>query len=284
MQQYHAGSGPGAKTAPRARYRAAAYSRAVPSDPRPPDALPGCSGNGHVARGTATHSDVRGQLAAVASTSGLFSALGQFSVADDARAAAVLILFGVLDGVPSQRANTLVGRDLDVLLLARAPTLRSHPGQVAFPGGRVDAADESVVAAALREAREETGLDPAGVEVLGAMDAVPLAFSGHIVTPVIAWWRHPTPVGVVDTGESSAVFRAPVADLLDPSSRGVTILRRGGDEWRGPGFIVPGAGAGHLVWGFTAMLLDGLFDQLGWTEPWDHERELALPGGGGSVG
>lgn len=273
VQHYHGASGRVARAATRSRHRAPAYSGSVPSDPRQPA----------TASGTAAHDDVRGQLAAVASTSGLFSTLGPIPHSEAARPAAVLILFGVLDGVPSQRADAAVGRDLDVLLLARASTLRSHPGQVAFPGGRVDAGDASVVAAALREAREETGLDPAGVEILGTMDAVPLAFSGHIVTPVIAWWRHPTPVGVVDEGESSAVFRAPVADLLDPSNRGVTVIRRDGDEWRGPGFVVPGADSAHLVWGFTAMLLDGLFDQLGWSEPWDRERELALPREGGSA-
>ena len=87
---------------------------------------------------------------------------------------------------------------------------------------------------------------------------------------------------VVDEAESADVFRAPVADLLDPARRGVTVIRRGGQEWRGPGFLVERGGANdggageHLVWGFTAMLLDGLFDRLEWTEPWDRERELPL--------
>ena len=112
-----------------------------------------------------------------------------------------------------------------MLLLARASTLRSHPGQVAFPGGRVDPEDSSPVAAALREAQEETGLDPAGVEVLGALEIVPLEYSQHVVTPVLAWWQHPSPVSVVDEAESADVFRAPVADLLDPANRGSTVVR-----------------------------------------------------------
>jgi hypothetical protein len=76
------------------------------------------------------------------------------------------------------------------------------------------------------------------------------------------------------------VFRAPVADLLDPANRGVTVIRRDGREWRGPAFLVRHAVGHHLVWGFTAMLLDGLFDRLGWTEPWDQARvmELVNPG------
>lgn len=200
------------------------------------------------------------------------------------RTSAVLMLFGVLDALASDHGAQAhaVSRDLDVLLLERASTMRSHPGQVAFPGGRLDPQDDGPVAAALREAVEETGLDPAGVEVLGTLETLPLAFSQNLVIPVAAWWRHPSPVRVVDVAESADVFRAPVADLLDPANRGVTVIRRDGQEWRGPGFLVPrlderGERDGeHLVWGFTGMLLDGLFDRLGWTEPWDHEREIPL--------
>ena len=136
--------------------------------------------------------------------------------------------------------------------------------------------DDGPVAAALREARAETGLDPAGVEVLGELVRIPLAFSQHMVTPVLAWWRHPSPVRVVDEAESADVFRAPVADLLNPANRGVTVIRRGGQEWRRPGFLVRHATGEHLVWGFTGMVLDALFDRLGWSEPWDEEHELPL--------
>jgi len=190
----------------------------------------------------------------------------------------VLILFGVLDRLASdhEAQASSVSRDLDVLLLLRAASLRTHPGQVAFPGGRLDQDDDGPVATALREAEEETGLDPAGVEVLGMLGDLPLERSGHLVTPVLGWWHRPSPIRVVDVAESAEVFRAPVADLLDPANRGITVIHRDGVRLRGPAFLVRHEESEHLMWGFTAMVLNRLFDRLGWTESWDRKRELPL--------
>jgi 8-oxo-dGTP pyrophosphatase MutT (NUDIX family) len=231
---------------------------------------------------------------------------------DNYRRSAVLILFGALDDLPSHSAEVAaehahgVGRDLDVLLVQRAATLRSHPGQVAFPGGRLDpedgdphellsvpggAASAAHVRAALREAEEETGLEPAGVEVLGALAPVPLPVSNHLVTPVLGWWRESSPVDVVDHAESSLVFRVPVLDLIDPANRHYASVTRGRQTYRSPAFTVPvpggtpAAGASSTapgppavtVWGFTGVLLDRVLTALGWSVPWDTTRVLPAP-------
>jgi 8-oxo-dGTP pyrophosphatase MutT (NUDIX family) len=184
-----------------------------------------------------------------------------------ARKAAVLMLFGVLDDIPAASSRPLAPADLDVLLLERAHTLGSHPGQVAFPGGGIDDG-ETPVAAALREAEEETGLDSAGVEVLGSLQELGLARSNFLVTPVLGWWASPSPVHVVDYGESAQVFRVPVRDLLDPVNRVTATVSRDGRTFSSPAFTV----CGVLVWGFTGIILDGLFEQLGWAVPWDRSR------------
>lgn len=190
-----------------------------------------------------------------------------------ARAAAVLVLFGALDDIPAASGLPLLSSDLDILLVERASTLAHHPGQVAFPGGGVDPGDGSIVEAALREAEEETGLDPSGVQVLGTLPELPMPVSNFRVTPVVGWWARQTPVAVVDYGESAQVFRVPVRDLLDPANRVTTTLKRGGNSYRGPAFTVNGV----VVWGFTAGILSHLFDELGWTVPWDESVEIPAP-------
>jgi len=167
----------------------------------------------------------------------------------EARRGAVLLLFG------AQR---------DLLLTERAHDMRSHPGQVSFPGGAIDPG-ETPREAALREAEEETGLRADGVDVFPP--------SNFAVTPVLGWWREETPVGVVDPGEVHAVYRVPLDELLDPAHR---ISVRHPSGWMGPGFLI---GPGHdvLLWGFTAGIIARLLDFLGWTRPWDEGSFRDLP-------
>lgn len=199
--------------------------------------------------------------------------LGRMPAVDaDAHPAAVLILFGRLDNRLSAAEAVTVPAELDVLLQRRAATLSSHPGQVSFPGGRRESADADFAATALREAQEETGLDPSGVEILATLPRIPLLVSNYLVTPVLGWWREPSRVVAVDHAETVEVFRVPVATLLDPATRFTSTLSRAGQTFRGPAFDVDGT----IVWGFTAMVLDALFDAAGWTLPWDRSVERPI--------
>ncbi|MCI1019889.1 CoA pyrophosphatase [Microbacterium sp. C5A9] len=193
-------------------------------------------------------------------------------VVGSAQPASVLVLFGRLDSIPAQTDSVTMAADLDVLLQRRAATLSSHPGQVSFPGGRAEDEDADAVATALREAEEETGLDPSGVEILATLPELPLAASNHVVTPVLAWWRSPSRVAAVDHAETVDVFRVPVAQLLDPANRHTSTIHRMGRTWKGPAFDIDGT----IVWGFTAMVLDALFDAAGWTVEWDRSVERPI--------
>jgi 8-oxo-dGTP pyrophosphatase MutT (NUDIX family) len=173
------------------------------------------------------------------------------------RHSAVLVLFG--EGADGP----------DLLFIERAATLRSHAGQPAFPGGAQDDSDAGPVEAALREAKEEVGLDPAGVEVLGTLPDLWLPPSGFVVTPVLGWWRDPHDVGVVDRAEVAAVARVPIAELASPANR-LCVTHPSG--WIGPAFEVRDL----LIWGFTAGLTDRLLALGGWDVPWDRTRVREL--------
>jgi 8-oxo-dGTP pyrophosphatase MutT (NUDIX family) len=176
------------------------------------------------------------------------------------RHSAVLMLFASPTGVA----------EADVLVLERAATLRSHAGQVAFPGGATDPTDAGPTATALREAAEEVGLEPATVEVLAELPALYLPPSEFVVTPVLAYWSRPHPVGVVDVAEVAGVARLPLAELVQPANR-FTVQHPSG--FIGPGFEV----AGLFVWGFTAGLLDRLLRLAGWERPWDRSVIRPVP-------
>ena len=176
-----------------------------------------------------------------------------------ARRAAVLMLFGESESGP------------DLLITERAHTMRSHPGQLSFPGGRTDPQDRDAVHTAMREAHEEVGLDAAGVAVVGSLPKLWLPPSNVSVTTVVGWWHTPGPVGVVDEQEVASVLRVPLSHLLDPANRFMVRLTGG---WRGPAFDV---GDGLVLWGFTAGIVSRLFEHVGWEREWDHSRERPRP-------
>jgi 8-oxo-dGTP pyrophosphatase MutT (NUDIX family) len=174
------------------------------------------------------------------------------------RRSAVLILFAEGPAGP------------DVLLVQRSPWLRRHAGQPAFPGGAIDAVDGGPVHAALREAAEEALVDPDSVEVLTQLPELFIARSGFSVTPVLAWWREPGPVGPGDPAEVTDVRRVPVAELASPPNR-LSIRYPTGQT--GPAFRA----AGMLIWGFTGLVVDRLLALGGWEQPWDTGNVQGLP-------
>lgn len=158
----------------------------------------------------------------------------------------------------------------DVLVLQRAATLRSHAGQPAFPGGACDPEDVDAAATARREAAEEVGVLAESTTVVATLPRLWIPVSGFVVTPVLAWWHAPHPVGPVDLGEVERVERLPVAELVDPSNR---VSARHPSGYVAPAFDVRGL----LVWGFTAGILNTLLELGGWSVPWDHSRVVDLP-------
>ena len=173
------------------------------------------------------------------------------------RRSAVLVLFGAGPGGP------------DLLYIQKNEGLRRHAGQPAFPGGKIEGG-ETPVAAALREAAEETGLDTAGVDVLTALPELFVYASQFRVIPVLAWWRAPSAVRPADAGEIAAVQRISVADLADPASRAMLRYPNG---YCGPAFRI----GPMTIWGFTALLTDRLLALGGWERPWDAATVADLP-------
>jgi 8-oxo-dGTP pyrophosphatase MutT (NUDIX family) len=145
----------------------------------------------------------------------------------------------------------LVNREggLQVLLTQRSADLPDHPGQISFPGGRIEPDDPSIAHAALREAQEEIGLAPARVSLLGQL-ATYDTVTGYRVTPIVGWVEPPFDV-TPDPVEVADVFEVPLAFLLDPANqqrhfRMLGTLRR--DFWAIPY-------RDRYIWGATAAML-----------------------------
>lgn len=174
------------------------------------------------------------------------------------RAAAVLILLSQPVG------------DYQIVFVEKHAGLRSHAGQIAFPGGTMEPGETDPAVAALREAEEEAGINPDTVEVLGALPKAHISRSGFDVTSVVGWWREPVALAPADPVEIQAVHQLDVPTLLDPANRLTWVMPNG---YSGPGFVVDDL----FIWGFTAYLLDALFDLLGWTQAWDTTRTAEIP-------
>lgn len=174
------------------------------------------------------------------------------------RDAAVLALIGDAEADPF------------LVFVEKLASLKHHAGQIAFPGGRSEPYDRDVIETALREAKEETGVDTAGVRVLGTLPSAYLPASDWDVTVAVGWWHSLSPLHAADETEIAAVHSVSVADLVNPAHRS-TFLHPAG--FRGPAFEV----AGVYIWGFTGGLVSHLLDIAGWTQPWDVSRETEIP-------
>jgi len=178
------------------------------------------------------------------------------------REAAVLVLFS---GPESGPADGGVPDDADLLVTVRAATLRHHAGQAAFPGGASDPTDDGPVATALREAHEETGIDPSRLHPLATMERTFIAPSQFHVVPVLAYSADPGPVTVVNEAETAIVARVPVRAFINPANRLMVYRGDLGRRWAGPAFLLNEM----LVWGFTGQVISAVLDVAGWAQPWD---------------
>ena len=144
-----------------------------------------------------------------------------------------------------------------VVLTKRTEHVRTHQGQVSFPGGAWEEGDASLLSTALREAHEEVGLDPRDAEILGVLQDIPTAVSGFIVRPFVSAIPHPYEF-VQDVAEVAGLLSPPLEIFADASRRREQIRERDGIRYPIYYYEVEG----EMVWGATARMLVALTDLL----------------------
>lgn len=146
--------------------------------------------------------------------------------------------------------------ELHVLLNKRSQYVENHKGEVAFPGGAREAGDETLLDTALRETWEEMGIQPSDVTVLGELDDI-VTISDFVVTPYVG--EIPGGYRFLPNIEVDEVIEAPLAAILDPGNARDDVRMAGGHPRRRAAYAYDG----HLIWGATAMILDGFVRVIG---------------------
>lgn len=146
--------------------------------------------------------------------------------------------------------------ELHVLLNKRSQYVENHKGEVAFPGGARDAGDETLLDTALRETWEEMGIQPSDVTVLGELDDI-VTISDFVVTPYVG--EIPGGYRFLPNIEVDEVIEAPLAAILDPGNARGDVRMAGGHPRRRAAYAYDG----HLIWGATAMILEGFVRVIG---------------------
>jgi 8-oxo-dGTP pyrophosphatase MutT (NUDIX family) len=164
---------------------------------------------------------------------------------------------GVIANKPAAVLIPIIDRSEPMVLLTlRTQDLANHAGQVAFPGGKIDPVDDSPVAAALREAKEEIGLLPTLVEPLGYLDLY-LTFTGFRVLPTVARVK-PDFTLALNPREVTETFEVPLAFLMTPANH-----QRKSRDWKGitrEFYAIPFEN--HYIWGITAGIVRNLYERV----------------------
>ncbi|MCX6307094.1 MAG: CoA pyrophosphatase [Bacteroidetes bacterium] len=168
--------------------------------------------------------------------------LMRFSTPEEATQSSVLILFYPTEGT------------IGLVLMLRPEYRGVHSGQISLPGGKYEETDESLIYTALREAREEIGIDPTRVQIIGQLTEMYIPPSNFMVTPVVGY-QATQPVFTADPKEVAKVIEIKLDDLLDTGNRQMKKMKLSlGITLKVPSYCIEG----NIIWGATAMILSEL--------------------------